>query len=670
MSDQTANLDQLCVTTLRMLAVDQVEQANSGHPGMPLGAAPMAYTLWSRFLNVNPDQPRWFNRDRFILSAGHGSALLYALLHLAGFDLSLGDVKAFRQWESKTAGHPEYGLTPGVEATTGPLGQGFAMGVGLAMAERFLSGVFNRPGLELMDHYTYAIVSDGDLMEGVASEAASLAGTLGLGKIVYLYDDNRITIEGDTAIAFTEDVGRRFEAYGWQVLTVEDGNDLKAIEAAVKKARADTRRPSLIKVRTHIGYCSPKQDHCSSHGEPLGGEATQATREALGWPHGEPFTVPDEARRHFAKSMDRGRQASGDWQALLAEYMDKHGDDGRRFAWAVGGKLPDDWDADVPGFGPDDGPIATRAASGKVLNALAGRLPQMIGGSADLAPSNKTLIDGSGDFNSDNPGGRNVRFGVREHAMGAIVNGMALHGGLIPYGGTFLIFSDYMRPALRLSALMDVGSIFVFTHDSIGVGEDGPTHQPIEQVMSLRAMPNMTVLRPADANETALCWRVAIERKGPVSLCLTRQKLPVLDHRRYQVAEGVRRGGYVLRDIDGALDVILIATGSEVHLALAAAEELAEKGIKARVVSMPSFEIFEEQEKSYRDSVLPPEVTARVAIEAGSTLGWWRWVGAKGAVIGVDRYGASAPGGVLFEKYGFTVQAVVDKVTAILDQEG
>ncbi|MFH1058452.1 MAG: transketolase [Pseudomonadota bacterium] len=666
MGDEQRKLDQLCINTIRMLAVDMVEAAKSGHPGMPLGAASMAYVLWDRYLKHNPADPAWANRDRFILSAGHGSALLYALLHLTGYPLTLDDLKAFRQWESKTAGHPEYGLCPGVEATTGPLGQGFAMGVGMAAAEKHLAGRFNRGGLNLVDHHTYAIVSDGDLMEGVASEAASLAATLKLGKLIYLYDDNKITIEGETGLAFTEDVGLRFEAYGWQVLRVEDSDDLDTIATAIDAAKADAARPSLIMVRTHIGCGSPKQDSAAAHGEPLGPDACAATRKCFNWP-ADAFHVPVEAVAHMRRARELGRAAEDEWQGLLARYMETRAEDGRLYAQWLKGQLPAGWEEALPVFNAGDKPVATRAASGQVLNALAPVVQNLVGGSADLAPSTKTVIKGSGDLRGDGPDcGRNVHFGVREHAMGAVVNGMALHGGLIPYGATFFVFSDFMRPALRLAALMDIRSIFVFTHDSLGVGEDGPTHQPVEQLMSLRLMPNLAVVRPADANETAAAWALALTRKGPTALILSRQNLPILDARAYPIAQGVRQGGYVLSEESGALKLILMATGSEVSLALAAQAQLAAEGVGVRVVSLPCWEAFAQQPQSYRDQVLPPNVTTRLAIEAGASLGWERWVGDGGAIIGVDRFGASAPGNKVMAEYGFSVANVVAQAKTLL----
>ena len=667
-----ASIDQRCIDTVRMLAVDMVENAKSGHPGMPLGAAPMAYVLWDRFLKHSPNSPRWFDRDRFVLSAGHGSALLYTLLHVYGYHLPLQELQNFRQWGSKTAGHPEYGLTPGVEATTGPLGQGFAMGVGMAIAEAHLSSVFNDERRSpVIDHYTYAIVSDGDLMEGVASEAASLAGTLKLGKLVYLYDDNRITIEGSTALAFTEDVGKRFEAYGWHVQSVEDGCDIDEIAAAIDRARAETTRPSLICVRTHIGYGSPRQDSEKAHGEPLGPEGAAATRERLGWPAEQTFYIPDEVRSHCAEAIGRGVHLEQEWMGRCEGYRGANRERGTLLDRVIDGGLPDGWDSHIPKFDPDDGPMATRAASGKVLNAIAEGLPTLMGGSADLAPSNKSVLNDEADFGIDGPAGRNIHFGVREHAMAAIVNGMALHGGVQPYGATFLVFADYMRPSLRLASLMQTPSIFIFSHDSIGVGEDGPTHQPIEHLASLRAIPGFSVLRPADGNETAAVWRLAVERGGPCALVLSRQKLPVLDPANGVIADGAPKGAYVLSDAPAdllqqrSLALTLVATGSEVPLALEAQKRLAEKGVPVRVVSMPCREIYLEQNEDYRSRVLPPDVPI-LAIEAGVTFGWRDIVGDRGAVIGLDRFGESAPGPTVMDELGFNVTRVVGEAMNLL----
>ncbi len=662
-------VDQKCINTIRFLAVDAIEKARSGHPGMPLGAAPMAYTVWDRFLNHNPANPDWFDRDRFVLSAGHGSALLYALLHLYGYDVSLDDIKNFRQWQSKTPGHPEYGLTPGVEVTTGPLGQGFAMGVGMAVAERRLAGLYNPPNDDasrVVDHFTYAIVSDGDLMEGVASEAASLSGHLGLGKLIYLYDDNQITIDGGTDLSFTEDVGARFSAYGWQVQTVDDGNDIDGIEAAIRNAKADTARPSLICVKTHIGYGSPKQDSSSAHGEPLGKEACLETKKTLGWPTDGSFLVPEEAADHFGCAGARGRDLEAEWSKRLSSYREQHSEKAHEFERAIRGELPEGWERALPVFEADSPAMATRAASGKVLGALSKVIPGLVGGSADLAPSNKTFLSDYPVFSRVEATGRNFHFGVREHAMAALVNGIAIHGGMIPYCGTFLVFSDYMRPSIRLAALMQSPSIFVFTHDSLAVGEDGPTHQPVEQLMSLRLIPGLTVIRPADANETAAAWRVAIESRGPVALVFTRQNLSVLDPELYDSAAGTACGAYVLSDPQkGRAGVILIASGSEVSLALDASRVLGEKGIDARVVSMPSWELFAEQPRDYREGVLPADIP-KLAIEAGSTLGWRDHVGDSGDVVGLDRFGASAPGPVAMKNLGFDVDRVVDKASNLV----
>jgi transketolase len=659
-------IDEVCINTLRFLAVDAVEAAKSGHPGLPLGAAPAAYVVWDRFLRHNPQDPTWFNRDRFVLSAGHGSALLYALLHTAGYDLPLEELKRFRQWGSRTPGHPEYGLTPGVEATTGPLGQGFAMAVGMALAERALADYYNRADFPIVDHSTYVIVSDGDLMEGVSHEAASLAGTLGLGKLIYLYDDNGMSIEGSTDMTFTEDVAKRFDAYGWHVQKIADANDVDAIAGAIRLAREEGRKPSLIIIRSHIGFGSPKQDSASAHGEPLGPEAARTTKRNLGWPLEPAFYIPEEARDHFMKTRELGGKRQAAWEDLLRAYRRKYPDLAARLDIATGRRLPDGWDANLSAFSPGDGPIATRSASGKIMNAIADELFNLVGGSADLAPSNKTLLNRYGDIVVDGARGRNIHFGVREFMMAAVVNGIALHGGLIPYGATFLLFSDYMRPALRLAAMMAVRAIFVFTHDSIALGQDGPTHQPVEQMMSLRAIPGLTVLRPADANETAACWRIAVERQGPVALLLTRQNLPVLDTNLYPIREGVRLGGYVLKEPEEHdATIVLIATGSEVHLVLEATRELNAKGVKARVVSMPSWEIFDEQPAEYRGRILPPAMP-KLAVEAGVSLGWQKYTGPRGDVIGIDRFGASAPGATAYSNLGFNVDNVVRRALALL----
>jgi transketolase len=661
-------LDQVCINTIRMLAADAVQKAKSGHPGMPMGAAAMAYALWTRFLKHNPANPKWPDRDRFVLSAGHGCMLQYALLHLTGYDLSMQDLRQFRQWESRTPGHPEYGLTPGVETSTGPLGQGVGNGIGMAIAERWLAAQINRPGHTIVDHYTYAIVSDGDLMEGVASEAASLAGHLKLGKLIYLYDDNHVSIEGSTDLTFTEDVGRRFEAYGWHVQRVADGNDLRAVEGGIRAAQAETTRPSLILARTHIGYGSPnKQDSHKAHGEPLGEEEVRLTKVELGWPLDPPFLVPEEARQEFRKALERGGRWEAEWRERLRAYAAAFPQEAARWDLLMDGKLPEGWDAGLPTFGPNESAIATRAASGKTLQVLFSTVPNLLGGSADLAPSTNTYIKEFGEFQAGSYGGRNFRFGVREHAMGAITNGMAVHGGIRPFTATFLIFSDYMRPAVRLAALMEIPVVFIFTHDSIGLGEDGPTHQPIEHLMALRAIPGLTVIRPADANETVEAWRVALAQHGPSCLVLTRQNLPILDRSGTQSSGGVERGAYVIADPPGERpQAILIATGSEVSVAMGAHKVLAEQGVAARVVSMPSWELFERQSPEYRANVLPPDVTARLAVEAGSPQGWYKYVGTGGDVVGMTRFGASAPGKVNLEKFGFTPENVAARALALL----
>ncbi|HEX3096568.1 MAG TPA: transketolase [Usitatibacter sp.] len=677
-------LDELCVNTLRFLCVDAVQNAESGHPGMPLGAAPMAYVLWTRFLEHCPANPAWADRDRFVLSAGHGSMLLYALLHLTGYDLPLEQLRQFRRWGSRTPGHPERAVTPGVEVTTGPLGQGFANGVGMAMAEAHLAARFNRTGFEIVDHWTYGIVSDGDLMEGVASEAASLAGHLQLGKLVYLYDDNRVTLSAGTGIAFTEDRARRFDAYGWHTQVVEDGNDIAAIERSLARARAETRRPSLILVRTHLGYGSPdKQDTYKAHGSPLGEEEVRLTKQNLGWPAEPAFRIPQAALDHFREALARGRRSEDAWNARFAAYASAFPDLAAQFRESLQGRLPAGWDADIPTFPADAKGMATRVASGKSMNAIAPRLPALVGGSADLDPSTNTALQGLGDFEppgldardrqgSDGGGwsraGRNLHFGVREHAMGAVMNGLAAHGGTIPFGATFLVFSDYMRPPMRLAALMGLHAIYVFTHDSIALGEDGSTHQPVEQLAGLRTVPGLDVIRPADANETAVAWRVALEtRDRPVALVLTRQDVPTLDRARFASADGLRRGGYVLSDApDGKPALILVASGSEVALVVAAGEQLRARGIAVRIVSLPSWEIFDAQPREYRDAVLPPSVGARLAVEAGVAQGWHRYVGDHGDVLSVERFGASAPGPVVLREYGFTVDNVCTRALALL----
>ena len=656
------DLQNRAINTIRFLAADAVQQANSGHPGLPMGAAPMAFTLWTRYLRHNPRNPKWPGRDRFILSGGHGSMLLYSLLHLTGYDLPLEEIKNFRQFGSKTPGHPEYGLTPGVEVTTGPLGQGFGQGVGMAIAATRLAGEFNKPGHEIIQSYIYGIVTDGDLMEGVSSEAASLAGHLQLGRIIYLYDDNHISIDGSTDLAFTEDRGARFEAYGWHVQQIGDGNDVEAIDAAIKAAQADPR-PSLIAVRTTIGFGAPKKQGTSkAHGEPLGDEELKAAKENLGWPVEPRFLIPGDVMEFYREAVERGREQEDEWMQRFDAYKQVFPELGAELQRRLDGELPEGWDSNLPTFPVDVKGMATRSSSGKVLNALSAKLPELIGGSADLTPSNNTKFEEAGDFQKDNPGGRYLRFGVREHGMGAALNGLNLFGGLIAYGGTFLIFSDYMKPAIRIAAISSVGSIFVFTHDSVGLGEDGPTHQPIEHLMALRAVPNLTVIRPADANEVADAWRVAISRRNkPTALALTRQNVPTLD--RANGSTLLEKGAYVLRDFGENPQLVLMATGSEVGLIYEAAQKLFAEGTAVRVVSFPSWELFEEQDEAYRESVLPKNVTARLAVEAGATLGWERY--AK-SVIGLDHYGASAPYKVIFEKFGFTVDNVVAKAKELI----
>jgi transketolase len=661
-------IDNLSINTIRTLAMDAVQKANSGHPGMPMGMAPAAYLLWTKFLRHNPKNPKWANRDRFVLSAGHGSMLLYSLLFLTGYDdYPLDQLKQFRQWGSLTPGHPESELSQAIETTTGPLGQGFANGVGMAIGAEYLATYFNRPGHNLFDYYIYAIVSDGDLMEGVASEAASLAGHLKLGRLIYLYDDNHISIDGSTDFAFTEDRAKRFEAYNWHVQTVSDGNDLAAIETAIRNAQADPR-PSIICVRTIIGYGSPnKAGTAKAHGEALGVEEVKLSKQNLGWPSEEPFYVPDEALKNFRRAIDRGARLENEWNAKFEAYAREHRELAADWRAWYSGQLPEGWQTAMPVF-PTEKPMATREASGKALNAFAQALPMLIGGSADLRPSNNTFLEGMGEFQPGNYSGRNFHFGVREHAMGSVMNGIALTRPLIPFGGTFMVFYDYMRPPVRLAAMMGIQVIYVYTHDSIGLGEDGPTHQPVEHLMGLRAVPNLTLIRPADANETAVAWRVALEnRHGPTALALTRQKLPVFDRTKYASAEGLIRGAYIMSESpSGKVDAILIATGSEVFIAVEAQEKLAAVGIGARVVSMPSWTIFDKQPRSYREEVLPPKVTTRLAIEAGVTLGWSKYVGDKGDVIGLDRYGASSPYQVAMEKLGFTAENAVARVKAMI----
>jgi len=664
---ELARVRRLTADTIRGLAMDAVQKANSGHPGMPMGMADAAVMLWTRFLKHNPADPLWPNRDRFILSAGHGSMLLYSLLHLSGYNLPLGQLQAFRQWGSQTPGHPEYGLIPGVETTTGPLGQGITNAVGMAIAERWLAARFNRPGFEIVDHCTYVIASDGDLMEGISHESCSVAGHLGLGKLIVLYDDNGISIDGPTSLSFSEDVLGRFAAYGWHTQRI-DGHDAIAVEAALVSARTETERPSLIACKTHIGFGSPnRQDTHKAHGEPLGVDEVLLTKEKLGWRLDEQFWIPDEAREFMRESAALGASEQEEWEELCAAYRQAYPELAAAFDCALGGDLPDGWDSSLPAF-PATKPIATRAASGAVLDAIAPHLPALLGGSADLTPSNNTLPKGEHDLTREDFTGRYLHFGVREHGMGGILNGLALHGGVRPYGGTFLIFSDYMRPAIRLAALMELPVIFVFTHDSIGLGEDGPTHQPIEQITSLRLIPNLAVIRPADATETVEAWRVALGRRhAPTALILTRQALPVIDRACHAPAQGVSRGAYILRDTDHP-EVILMGTGSEVQLALAAQEILAAQKVKARVVSMPCWELFDRQSDEYREAVLPLSLRARVAVEAGTTLAWGRYVGLDGAIVGLDRFGASAPYQVLYQKLGITAEAVAEAARRVLSR--
>ncbi len=676
-------LDLQCINTLRFLSVDMVQKADSGHPGLPLGAAPMAYALWTQQLKHNPRNPSWADRDRFVLSAGHGSALLYSLLYMTGYDLTLDDIKQFRQWGSKTPGHPEREHTAGVEVTTGPLGQGFANAVGMAIGEAQLAARYNRDGHAIVDHQTWVLASDGDLMEGVASEAASLAGHLKLGKLTVLYDDNHVTLAAGTPITFTEDRAARFEAYGWHTVHIADGNDIDAIGAALAQARAETTRPSLILVDTHIGFGSPEQDSFKAHGSPLGVEDVRKTKQNLGWPVEPPFLVPDAALKKMHEALDRGASEEKKWDERMAAYTQAFPELAAELKRSLQGELSPGWDADIPVFPADAKGMATRDAGGKVMNAIAPKLPTLTGGSADLDPSTKTALKGLGDFNpqptpgedeqgSDGGGwsyaGRNLHFGVREHAMGSIANGLAAHGGFSPFGSTFLIFSDYMRPPIRLAALMKLHVIHVFTHDSIAVGEDGPTHEPVEQLAGLRAIPGVTVLRPGDANETAVAWRVALEsRDRPMLFALSRQSMPTLDRTRYASADGLRKGAYVLADAkDGKPQLILIASGSEVGLVVAAAQKLEDYGIAVRVVSMPSWDLFDAQPQAYRDEVLPHTVRARLAVEAGSTQGWHRYVGDGGDVLGIDRFGASAPGDTVLREYGFTVENVCARAKALL----
>jgi len=658
----TTELDLLAINTVRTLSMDAVQAAESGHPGTPMALAPLAYVLYTRTMRHDPADPQWPDRDRFVLSCGHASMLLYSCLYLSGYDLSLDDLKQFRQWESRTPGHPEYGYTPGVETTTGPLGQGIGNAVGMAVAEAHLAATFNKPGHDVVDHYTYFICSDGDLMEGISHEAASFAGHFKLGKLIGFYDDNHITIDGSTDLTFTDDTAKRFEAYGWQVLHISDVNDLDQIEGAIAEAQSDGERPTLVVTRTHIGYGSPRQDSEKAHGEALGKDNIIATKKNYGWPSLEPFYVPDAALAHWRTTRERGARQHAEWNARWTAYGNAHGADAGELERRLAGKRPADWSAKLPVFTKENGTIATRAAFGAVLNATADALPELVGGSADLTPSNNTSVKAWKNFTPRSYGDRYIHFGIREHGMAAIMNGMAVHGGLLPYGGTFLIFSDYMRPSVRLASFMHQHVIYIYTHDSIGLGEDGPTHQPIEQLSALRAIPGLTVIRPADANEAAVAWRVAVDHdRGPVALALTRQKVPLIDRATYGSADGVARGAYVLADHPGGRTpkVVLLSSGSEVQLILQAQDELAARGIPARAVSMASMELFAQQPAAYRESVLPPGVP-RVAIEAAHPMSWYRWVGADGAVIGLEGYGASAPYEKIYEAFGITAKRVVE----------
>ena len=666
---RAASLDQLSINTVRALAMDAVQRADSGHPGTAMALAPLAYVLWQRHLRYNPANPDWVGRDRFVLSAGHACILLYAVLYLTGYDLSLEDLQQFRQWGSRTPGHSEHGLTPGVEATTGPLGQGVGNAVGMALAEAHLAQLFNQPGHAIVDHCTYFLASDGDLMEGVSHEACSLAGHLKLGRLIGIYDDNHITIDGKTDLSFSDDTAKRFEAYGWHVERVTDGNDLGALDAALAAARRVTDRPSLVIVRTHIAYGSPhKQDTPEAHGAPLGEEEVKLTKQRLGWPSLEPFHVPEEALAHWRRARERGERLEGEWRKKYEGYRQAHPQLAAELERRLAGRLPDGWDEGLPVFGPAEAQ-ATRAASGKLLNAIAAKVPELFGGSADLAGSTNVAFKNGGDVAAGSWGARNVHFGIREHGMGAVLNGLALHGGVRPLGSTFLIFSDYMRPPIRLAALCDLPVIYVFTHDSIGLGEDGPTHQPIEQLAALRAIPNLVVIRPADPTETVEAWRAAmLSRTGPVALVLTRQKVAVIDRAKYAPANGLRLGAYVLADAAGGRpDIVLIASGSEVGLVLAAHERLSAEGLAARVVSMPSMELFARQPQEYRDAVLPPRVGARLAVEAAGPHPWYRWVGDRGAVLGIERFGASAPYQRIYQEFGLTIENVVKKATELVD---
>ncbi len=662
--------DDLCINTIRTLSMDAIQKANSGHPGAPMGLAPAAYVLWTRFLKHNPANPDWQERDRFVLSGGHASMLLYSLFYLTGYNISLDDIKNFRQWGSKTPGHPEYGCVPGVETTTGPLGQGFANAVGMAMAQEHLAAVFNQSENKIVNHYTFVMCGDGDMMEGITSEAASLAGHLGLSKLICLYDDNKISIEGSTDITFTEDVAIRFRAYNWHVQKVEDGNDVEAICNAIENAKAEDQKPSLIMLRTHIAFGSPnKQDTADAHGAPLGEDEIRLTKKNLGCPEDASFFVPDQALEVFRKCIEKGKTAESKWRENFKSYSKECPDLAKKLIDSINNTLTKGWDESLPDFSKEQGPLATRAASGKILNALAEKIPSIMGGSADLAPSNNTILKNSHEFQKNSYEGRNIRFGVREHAMGGILSGMALHKGIRPYGGTFLVFADYMRPSIRLAGLMKLPVTYVFTHDSIAVGEDGPTHQPVEHLAVLRAIPGLTVIRPADATETLEAWREAVKNTdGPVALILSRQKLPIIDQTKYGSAKGLENGAYILADSKEKPDIIFIATGSEVHITLEAVDLLEKKNISSRVVSMPSWELFEKTSQEYKDDVLLPDVSSRIAVEAGHPMGWERYVGNSGKIIGITSFGASAPGGTVMEKFGFTAENIVQKALDLLNR--
>ncbi|MEO8854952.1 MAG: transketolase [Ginsengibacter sp.] len=662
------SIEQKGINTVRVLSADAVQKANSGHPGTPMGLAPIGDVLWTKVMNYNPKDPNWPNRDRFILSAGHACMLQYSYLYLTGYDVTLNDLENFRQLHSKTAGHPEYGLLPGIEVTTGPLGQGFANGVGMAIGQQYMAARYNKAGFNIFDYTIYAICSDGDLMEGVSAEAASLAGHLNLGNLIYLYDDNKITIEGDTSITFNEDVAERFQAYGWHVQSVADGNDTEAIHAAIINAQNDTKRPSLIKVRTHIGFGSPnKVDTAAAHGSPLGKDEVRLVKENFGFDPDKSFQVAQEVLDFYHSKGSAGAKKEEDWNELYSKYKEKYPDEAAEYELLTSGKLPEGWKDDLPVFKPDAKGIATRKASGKTLNAIAAKLPLLIGGSADLSPSTDTMLDSFESFTDQNHGGRNFHFGIREHAMGAVLNGMALTKGIIPYGATFLIFSDYMRPPVRLAAIMKIKPIFIYTHDSIGLGEDGTTHQPVEQLIGLRSVPNVTVIRPADANETAQAWRVILEHSGgPVALILTRQNVPTIDQEKFAKATNLEKGAYILSDSDGEPQIILMGSGSEVHLLMEAQEKLKQESINARVVSFPSWELFDAQSKEYKEQVLPKKIRHRLAVEAGSPIGWCKYVTDEGDVIGIDKFGESAPGEEVMKEYGFSVENVIAKAKDLL----